>query len=263
MIRKLTTCFFAVSLSLFLAACGNNAPPNTVFGVEDLPGKTIGVILDSTGDAFASEYEEKGSVVERFSYAEDAVVALTKGDLDCVIVDEQPARVLVDKYKELTILDEQFVTEHYAFCVSKDRPELTEKFNNALAGMKDSGTLEQIIANYIGDAKGTCPYQSPADADRSGGVLTLAVHIGFEPYEFYEEDVVKGIDIDIARAFCDAAGYELKIEDMDFDSIIAAVQTGKADFGCSALTITEDRSKLIDFTDSYTSSSQVAIVRKE
>ncbi len=262
MTRKLTVCFLAVFLSIFLAACEHSAPENTVFAVEDLPGKTIGVLLDTTGDAYASEYEKEGSVLERFSYAEDAIIALAEGNLDCVIIDEQPARVLVDKYKDLTILDEQFVTENYAFCFSKDRAEMTEKFNTALAEMKESGTLDQIISNYIGDAKGTCPYQSPADIDRSNGVLTLALHIGFEPYEFYDDDVVKGIDIDIARAFCDRMGYELKLEDMEFDSIIAAVQTGKADFGCSAMTITEDRAKLIDFTDSYTSSSQVIIVRK-
>ena len=57
-------------------------------------------------------------------------------------------------------------------------------------------------------------------------------------------------------------GYELQIEDMEFDSIIAAVQSGKADFGAAGMTVTEDRLKNNDFTDSYAKAKQVIITRK-
>ncbi len=70
------------------------------------------------------------------------------------------------------------------------------------------------------------------------------------------------MDPDFARAICDKLGYELKIEDMDFDSIITAVQSGKADFGAAGMTVTEDRLKSIDFTDSYCTATQVVIVKK-
>ena len=69
-------------------------------------------------------------------------------------------------------------------------------------------------------------------------------------------------DLDIAKAICDKLGYELQIEDMEFDSIIAAVQSGKADFGAAGMTVTEDRLKNIDFTDSYAKAKQVIITRK-
>ena len=72
-----------------------------------------------------------------------------------------------------------------------------------------------------------------------------------------------GLDVDMARAIADKLGMELKITDMDFDSIITAVQSGKADIGVAGMTVTEDRLKNIDFTDSYTTSKQVIIVRKK
>jgi len=66
----------------------------------------------------------------------------------------------------------------------------------------------------------------------------------------------------MAQAVCDVLGYELKIEDMEFDSIINAIQSGKADIGVAGITVTEDRLQSVDFTDSYASSKQVIIVKE-
>ena len=151
----------------------------------------------------------------------------------------------------------------YAICISKDNKDLTEKINSALAELKEDGTLDKITANYIGDdTKGTCPYESPENVDRSNGTLTMATNAAFEPYEYYEGNEIVGIDADMAQALCDKLGYELKIEDMEFDSIINAVQSGKADMGVAGMTVTEDRLKNIDFSDPYTTATQVIIVRK-
>lgn len=260
--QKLIACSLLAAMTASLAACGS-APENTVFSVDDLPGKTIGVQLGTTGDIYATDYESEGSTIERYTKGGDAVLALKKGTVDCVIIDEQPAKAFVEKNDDLTILDEEFAIEEYAICISKDKSELTEKINAALNELKEDGTLDQIVSNYIGDdTKGTCPYESPADVDRSNGTLIMATNAAFEPYEYYENDTIVGIDADIAQAICDKLGYELQIDDMEFDSIIAAVQSGKADFGAAGMTVTEDRLKSIDFTDPYTTATQVIIVRK-
>lgn len=261
-LKKTAALIMAVCMAATLAACGKETP-NTVFSVDDLPGKTIGVQLGTTGDIYASDYEEDGSTIERYSKGNDAVLALKQGKIDCVIIDSQPALAFVDKNPELTILEEEFAVEDYAMVVSKENTELKEAINAALAELKSEGVLEAIISNYIGDdTKGQNPYVSDENTDRSNGKLVMATNAAFEPYEFYEGEKIVGIDADMAQAICDKLGYELVIEDMEFDAIINAVQSGKADIGVAGMTVTEDRLKSIDFTDTYTTATQVIIVRK-
>ncbi|MBS5538269.1 MAG: transporter substrate-binding domain-containing protein [Lachnospiraceae bacterium] len=239
------------------------AAEGKVTGIDDLPGKTIGVQLGTTGDIYASDYEEQGSTIERFNKGNDAVQALLQGKVDCVIIDEQPAKAFVANTTGLKILEEPFAEEDYAICISKDNADLTAKINEALAQLKEDGTLDNIVKNYIGDdTKGQFPYESPADVDRSNGTLVMATNAYFEPYEYYQGDKVVGIDADMAQAVCDVLGYELKIEDMEFDSIINAIQSGKADLGVAGITVTEDRQQSVDFTDSYASSKQVIIIKE-
>lgn len=245
------------------SAAETEAAEGAVNGIDDLPGKLIGVQLGTTGDIFASDYEEQGSTVERFNKGNDAIQALVQGKIDCVIIDEQPAKAFVENTEGLRILDEPFAEEEYAICISKDKADLTEAVNGALAQLKEDGTLDNIVKNYIGDdTKGQFPYESPADVDRSNGTLIMATNAYFEPYEFYQGDKVVGIDADVAQAICDVLGYELKIEDMEFDSIINAIQSGKADMGIAGMTVTEDRLQSVDFTDTYATAKQVIIVKE-
>lgn len=95
------------------------------------------------------------------------------------------------------------------------------------------------------------------------GVLTMATNAYFPPYEYYEGSDIVGIDADIAQAIADKLGLELKIEDMEFDSIITAVQTGKADMGLAGMTVTEERLQTINFSDTYATGIQSVIVKED
>ena len=95
------------------------------------------------------------------------------------------------------------------------------------------------------------------------GVLTMATNAYFPPYEYYEGEEIVGIDADIAKAVADKLGLELKIEDMEFDSIITAVQTGKADMGLAGMTVTDERKKSVNFSDTYATGIQVVIVPED
>lgn len=97
----------------------------------------------------------------------------------------------------------------------------------------------------------------------TAGVLTMATNAAFPPYEYYEGSDIVGIDAEIAGAIAAKLGLTLKIEDMEFDSIITAVQTGKADMGLAGMTVTEDRLKSINFSDSYATGIQVIIVKED
>ena len=90
--------------------------------------------------------------------------------------------------------------------------------------------------------------------------LVMATNAEFPPFEYYDGDEVVGIDAEFAAAIADKLGMDLKIEDMAFDSIIPAVQSGKADIGAAGMTVTEDRATQVDFSDSYYTGVQVIIV---
>ena len=264
--KSLAALSLAAAMTIGMAGCGANVPANSVNSVDDLEGKTIGVQTGTTGDIYASDYEgdDAGTKIERYNKGADAVQALKQGKIDCVIIDEQPAKAFVEKNDDLKILDDVFADEEYAICIAKDNDELTQQFNQAIAELKADGTIDSIISNYIGDdTKGKTPYESPADADHSKGTLKMATNAAFEPYEYYDGDKIVGIDADMAKAICDKLGYELEIDDMEFDSIITAVSKGKADFGAAGMTVTEDRKKNINFTDTYAKARQVIIVRKK
>ena len=264
--KKMAALSLAAAMMVSVVGCGTKIPANSVNSVDDLDGKTIGVQTGTTGDIYASDYEgdEAGTKIERYNKGADAVQALKQGKIDCVIIDEQPAKAFVEKNDDLKILDDVFADEEYAICIEKENSELTQQFNQAIAELKADGTLDSIISNYIGDdTKGKTPYESPADADHSKGTLKMATNAAFEPYEYYDGDKIVGIDIDMAKAICDKLGYDLEIDDMEFDSIITAVSKGKADFGAAGMTVTEDRKKNINFTDTYTKARQVIIVRQK
>lgn len=100
-------------------------------------------------------------------------------------------------------------------------------------------------------------------AEAAGGVLIMATNAEFPPYEFHDGGEIVGIDVDIAAAIAEKLGMTLEIEDIAFDSIIPEIQSGKADIGVAGMTVSEDRLKNVDFTDSYTTSSQVIIVKED
>lgn len=234
--------------------------------VDDLSGKRIGVQLGTTGDIYASDYEgdDAETIIERYNKGADAVQALKQGKIDCVIIDEQPALAFVEQNRGLKILEEEFTLEDYAFMVAKENDELLVRVNESLAELKEEGVLDSIKKNYVGAETevGKYPYE-PADIERINGTLTVATNAEFPPYEYYEESKITGMDMDIMQAVCDKLGMELQIEDMAFDSIISAVSTGKVDIGAAGFTVTEERKKNVNFSDTYTTSKQVIIVVDE
>lgn len=119
---------------------------------------------------------------------------------------------------------------------------------------------EETEASAEGEAE--APAGEEAEETAAGGTLVMATNAYFEPYEYYEGDQVVGIDAEMAAAVAEKLGMDLKIEDMEFDSIIPAINSGKADIGVAGMTITEDRLANVNFSTPYTTATQVIIVQE-
>ena len=118
-----------------------------IAGPDDLEGKKIGVQLGTTGDIYASDI--KDAEVEQYNKGFEAVQALTQGKIDAVVIDGEPAKEFVSQTEGLKILDEAFTEEEYAIAVAKGNDELREQINAALATLKESGKIDELVAKYI------------------------------------------------------------------------------------------------------------------
>ncbi|MBR3502748.1 MAG: transporter substrate-binding domain-containing protein [Clostridia bacterium] len=111
----------------------------------------IGVQESTTGDLYCTwDIEDEGlGTVERFKNGADAVQALVTGKVDCVVIDNEPAKAFIAVNEGLTILETAYAVEDYAIAIAKENTELLDKINGALAALTEDGTIPAIIAKYI------------------------------------------------------------------------------------------------------------------
>ena len=111
----------------------------------------IGVQRNTTGDLYSTwDLEDAGlATVDRYSKGADAVQALLTGKVDCVVIDNEPAKAFVEANEGLKILDTAYAVEDYAAVMSKDNAELYEAVNKALEELIADGTIASIVEKYI------------------------------------------------------------------------------------------------------------------
>ncbi len=128
---------------------------SAITSVDDLfadgANHVVGVQRNTTGDIFASgDIEDAGlGTIDRYSKGADAVQALKTGKVDCVIIDNEPAKAFVAEVDGLKILETEYVSEDYSAVLSKDNPELYDAVNNAIKELIADGTIKGIIDKYI------------------------------------------------------------------------------------------------------------------
>ena len=248
------------ALLAFVGCVKNAVPENRVFSLDDLANKKVGVLIGTTGEIYAADYGTDSTrlQLEKFETLAQAVDALLQGTIDAVLTDDAPAKVFARKNPSLRILNEIFKEESYAGIVAKENMGLLDSVNIALIQMRAMGVYDSIFDSYIG---GQTKYHVSQDS-AVGPVLRVATNADFPPFEFRcKKRGVVGIDIEIARYVANYLGRNLEIIDMDFDDIIDSVKAGNADLGLAALSVTEERSQIINFTDHYATSKIVIMVR--
>lgn len=127
-----------------------------ITSVDDLfadgASTVVGTQAGTTGFIYAtSDIEDVGlGTVKSFGKTTDAVEALKNGQVDCVILDNEPAKALVAANEGLHILDTEYAVEDYAIAIAKENTDLLEKVNKALSELTADGTLQSIVDKYIG-----------------------------------------------------------------------------------------------------------------
>ena len=138
-----------------------------------------------------------------------------------------------------------------------------KKFLKGLLSATMVFAMTAALAGCGGSKEAEQPAEGKDVATVGKETLIMATNAEFPPYEYYEGQNIVGIDAEIGAAIAEKLGYDFKIEDLAFDSIIPAVTSGKASFGMAGMTVTEDRLQSVDFSDSYATGIQVVIVKDD
>ncbi|MCR5705023.1 MAG: basic amino acid ABC transporter substrate-binding protein [Eubacterium sp.] len=111
----------------------------------------VGVQTGTTGDIFCSDDIEaaKLGTVERYNAGGDAIEALKAGKIDCVVIDNEPAKAFVAENKGLKVLETAYADENYSIALKKGNDKLTKNVNKALKELKDEGKIQEIVDKYI------------------------------------------------------------------------------------------------------------------
>ena len=139
---------------------------------------------------------------------------------------------------------------------------------SASTASSEAASSEAASSEETSEAASSEAASESADAAElttvTAGKLTMSTNAAFPPYEMTADDgSFEGIDIDVAAAIADKLGLELQVDDMDFDAALLAAQNGKSDLVMAGVTVTDERQKVMDFSDTYAEGIQSIIVPED
>ena len=240
---------------------GNNGGTNA-----SAKGK-IGVQSGTTGQYFVEGDAEwgfeglAGYTANGYTNGGMAVQDLINGNVEYVIIDQQPALELVNKMSGVKVVNIPLTVEEYAIGVDKAQADLYTAVNGALAKAKADGVFAAIVEAYA-TGTGINPVTSATlDLNRKSEQLVVATNAAFAPFEYKQGDKFVGIDMELAAYIASELQMELVIIDMEFDSVVTSVGTNGIDVAMAGLTVNDERRESVNFTDSYYDAAQVLIVK--
>lgn len=160
---------------------------------------------------------------------------------------------------KVRVIDINLTEEQYAYGVDKNQPELLEKVNAFITEIKNNGKFDAICDAYFGDGEKNGVVSAAEDSSKEQ--LVVATNAQFEPFEYKEGDTYYGIDMEIAALLAEYLGQELVIKDMEFDAVCLSVGQHKCDIAMAGLTVNEERTEYVTFSDSYYTANQKIIVK--
>ena len=244
----------------------NEAPVEQTGGntsLSDLSNSRIGVATGTSFDEIVRSVLPDATISYINSSA-DLIASLEAGKIDGFAVDEPASRQFCAANARLAVLDEYLDTFEFGFVLPKtDNGErLLAELDAWLVSMKESGALEQVIEKWANGPEDEKTMPDYAAFPAPNGKLTLVTEGDYVPLNYYRGNEIVGAEIDLAAQFCEARGYGLEVKVMNFDGILPAVQTGKADLAAAGISITDERRESVNFSVPYYAGGTVMVVLK-
>ena len=233
--------------------------------LDDLNGKPLGV---QTGTSFGQMLESHfpDSTVSYFNSNTDLVTAMTSNKIVSFPVDEPVIRYIMSENNKVSYIPDYLDTFEFACVFRKNEKgeKLRDEFDEFIRQIREDGTLDEMQNIWFGSDESKKILPDLAELPGPKGTLTLATEALYPPFQYVNGNTIVGYEIDLAIRFCEKNGYKLEIKNMSFDAILPSIQSGKYDFGCSALTVTEERAESVNFSEpDYSGGVVMAILNPE
>ena len=253
--------FSLILLTVIVYLTGCRKTEIVITNLDDAKNARIGVMTGSTGEAATLErYTE--AQVKSFDDIMDAVAAIKSGQLDAIVTSYPTAVQVSKKNHELSVLSKPLAYENTAIALKKDNGELLTSLNQIISDLRNDGTLESMKKRWL--KPDLSPYEElDITLHTNGEPLKIGVSATREPFSFIDKNgQVSGHDGELARIIADKLQRPVEFYNMKFMSLIPALHSGKLDLIVTGMTATEERSKFVDFTQSYFANAQVMLVKK-
>lgn len=230
-------------------------------GLDDLEGMTIIVETGSVQELYASKHLKKSNLM-MVDAIPDMFLQLNQGRADAALVAETIWRMISSDYPNLYSICDTIAPQPVAVAFSKQQPELRESFNAFQKEMKETGLLKEIHDGwYESITKRQIPNTDTLDFPN--GELPIAFYSCVPPFNFIQDGKPSGSEVELATRFAIHMGMKPVFSDMNFTSLIPFLQSGKAKMAVSTISVTEERSKQVDFADPWLYESSALLVTRE
>lgn len=197
-----------------------------------------------------------------YSAAADAMLALQIGKLDYVMTSRSTALYMMKRDTSLRVAQDGVMDEACYIAVSKQRIDLKEKVDAVLTQFKEDGTLDEMNTRWVADGPDYYRTVEIPKAEGKNGALRIALSPDVPPICFAQDGENVGINVELTERIAWELNMTVEFTTMDFDALLPAVQSGKVDLALSDINATEERRKLVDFTQSYFANPQVLVSRQ-
>jgi polar amino acid transport system substrate-binding protein len=247
-----------LSVFFILSGCSKR---EKITRIQQLAEKEFAVPSGTTADKLVLSRFPKAKF-KYFNSILDAALAVKAGKADAAAYDEPILKNISAKNSGLTVLPEMLTTDNYGFAVQPGKAELKKSIDLVVGELRKNGGYDAMLLRWF--PKSGSPAAMPEiKLTGSKGVLKLGTAAVTEPFAFIDgSQKVVGFDVELARRIAQQLDMTLEVVNMDFGALIPALISGKVDMIAACITITDERAKMVLFSEPYYSGGIAAMVRE-
>ena len=228
------------------------APPRNG---SDLATARVATMTGTTSEIFIETNYPQARLL-LFDDINDAFLAVKSGKADYVLTSFTTSLLAAKNNPELILLPQEYIRDGAGIALNKKDTTLLRQIDEVILQFKKEGTMDDIIQRWIRlDNSDYPPVNIPAI--KQGTPLRVGTAANREPMCFISNGKIAGLDAELIERIAYALGRPVEYSDMKFSALIAALESGRVDVIISNYSITQERLKRVNFSESYYTNPQI------